>query len=122
MTTRSEIKKLEDARYAAMIAGDAAALGRMLSGNLVYTHSSGRTEDKKEYLARFGSGDLVYHAVERPQETIRIYGDAAVIAGEVRIDVTVAGTRRQLRSRHLNVWAKEKGGWKMVAWESTPMA
>jgi ketosteroid isomerase-like protein len=122
MTSEAEIERLEDARYAAMIAGDAAILSAMLADGLVYTHSSGATDDKASYIAGVASGKFTYHAVERPSETIRVYGDAALVSGEVRIDVTVGGVRKQLRSRHLNVWIREKSGWKMAAWESTPIA
>jgi hypothetical protein len=38
-----QIHALEDERYAAMIAGDADALGRLLSDRLVYRHSTAAT-------------------------------------------------------------------------------
>ena len=41
-----EIKALEDRRYRAMLAGDAAALDDLCSGDLIYTHSKA---DRDEY-------------------------------------------------------------------------
>jgi len=41
----------DDARYRAMIAGDVARLDGLLSPDLVYTHSDGKSENKSEYLA-----------------------------------------------------------------------
>jgi hypothetical protein len=41
-----EIKALEDRRYRAMLAGDAAALDDLCSGDLIYTHSKADYDDK----------------------------------------------------------------------------
>jgi hypothetical protein len=38
-----EIKELEDRRYRAMIAGDAAVLDEPCSDDLIYTHAVGET-------------------------------------------------------------------------------
>jgi len=41
-----QIHALEVERYAAMIAGDVEALGRLLSDRLVYSHSTGDHDSK----------------------------------------------------------------------------
>jgi hypothetical protein len=41
-----QIHALEDERYAAMIASDVEALGRLLSDRLVYSHSTGDHDSK----------------------------------------------------------------------------
>ncbi len=115
-----EIRALEDRRYQAMIAGDLATLEALLGDDLVYTHSTSLVDGKASYLEKLRAKKVVYRKVERPEETIKIHGDTAVITGEVRLEVLVEGSPRAMRSRFTNVWAKRPRGWQMVAWQSTP--
>jgi hypothetical protein len=43
------------------------------------------------------------------------------VNGEVRIDVEVKGTAKQVNARYLQVWARRPQGWQMVSWQSTPI-
>ena len=49
--TEADIMRLEDERYAAMLAKDVAALERLLHPDLVYMHSSGIADTKASYIA-----------------------------------------------------------------------
>ena len=93
----------------------------MLGDDLVYTHSTSLLDSKASYLDKLRSRKVVYRKVERPEESIQVYGDTAVIAGEVRLEVLVDGSPRAMRSRFTNVWAKRPRGWQMVAWQSTSL-
>lgn len=116
-----EVRALEDRRYQATIDADAATLEELLGDGLVYTHSTGRVETKAEFISATTTGKLRYQKFERPQETIQIYGDTAVITGEATIQVMVRGAAAptHLHVRHLNVWVQVANRWQMVAWEST---
>jgi len=116
-----EIRALEDQRYKAMVDGDLATLDRLLGDGLVYTHSSSAVDGKASYLESLRSKKVVYRKAERADERIQVHGDAAVITGELRLDVLLDGNPRAMRSRFLNVWAKGPRGWQMVAWQSTPV-
>ena len=50
-----EIKGLEDRRYRAMLAGDAAVLDELCSDDLIYTHSKADYDDKRSYLHKVGT-------------------------------------------------------------------
>lgn len=123
MTTQLQatIRDLEDRRFHAMCAMDLAALEALLSDALVYTHSSAATDSKTSYMEAFRSGKWVYKSVERPVEDIQVHGDCAVVTGRAEIEVVVEGKTRQLNSRYIDVWIKGANGWKMVAWQSTPI-
>lgn len=121
-TIRAEIKKLEDKRYQAMCAKDLATLEQLLGDGLVYTHSYGGADTKAQYLDGIKSGKFDYRGVERPEESIQIYGDnTAIVTGHVKISLVSNGQPRQLNSRYINVWNKGARGWQMVAWQSTPL-
>jgi ketosteroid isomerase-like protein len=118
---QDEVRALEDRRYRAMIDGDVAVLEPLLGDDLVYTHSTSLVDSKASYLDKLRSRKVVYRKVERPEESLQVYGDTAVITGEVRLEVLVDGSPRTMRSRFTNVWAKRPRGWQMVVWQSTPL-
>ena len=118
---RESIRKLEDQRYAAMIAGDAATLDKLLADSLVYTHSYGGADGKASYLDGVRAKQWVYKKIERPKENIQLHGDCAVVTGQIRIELLSDGKPRTLNSAYTNVWINGPKGWQMVAWQSTPL-
>ena len=70
-----------DARIAATIKGDVAALGAMMTDDLSYTHSSGVTETKAEFLEGLKSGKYLYRAIDAPKRRVRVHGDSALVSG-----------------------------------------
>lgn len=118
---QATIRELENRRFRAMCDADLAALDQLLADSLVYTHSSASTDSKASYMAAFRSGKWAYHSVKRPVEDIQVFGDCAVVTGRAEIEVSVEGKPRQLNSRYVDVWVKGADGWKMVAWQSTPI-
>jgi len=115
------IAALEDERYQAMIAGDIERLSRLLSDRLTYTHSTALTESKAEYLASVAKGVFRYRDIKVSERVIRDAGGAALVTGRIAIDVLIDGQPKLLQSRFLNVWIEEAGGWRMIAWQSTPI-
>src|SRR3712207_4406415 len=62
------VLQAEKQRFDLMIKKDLNGLRSALADDLLYTHSSGVTENKEEYLAGFQSGKSVYYDI-RPEET-----------------------------------------------------
>ena len=48
---KAEINKLEDRRVQAMIDNDFGTLDKLLGDDLVYTHSTGQSDTRAEYIA-----------------------------------------------------------------------
>lgn len=71
----------EKQRYAAMTKPDVAALEPLLSGDLVYAHSTGKLQSKNELLADLKSGAMRYRKIETTAPFIRFYGEVAVVNG-----------------------------------------
>jgi ketosteroid isomerase-like protein len=121
MDKTQEIRSLEDRRYRAMCEADAATLERLLADTLVYTHSYGGADSKASYLDGVRAKKWVYRKIERPKEHIELYGDCAVVTGQVRIELLADGKPKTLNSAYTNVWIKGAKGWQMAAWQSTPL-
>src|SRR5262245_7280083 len=118
---KDEIKKLEDRRFQAMVDGDFETIDRLLGDDLIYTHSSGQSDTRTEYIAQCKKGVFKYLKIERPIENIQVYGETVIVAGHVRMTVTIDGKPKLLNNRYTNVWTKGANGWQMVAWQSTPI-
>jgi hypothetical protein len=114
--SEAEIRGLEDERFRAMVAADAAALGRLLSDQMVYTHSNASVDSKASLIESIQTR-RPYQKIESPEREVRLFGDTAVVSGQARIDL---GTRI-LNARYTDVWVKGAEGWQMVAWQSTPI-
>jgi ketosteroid isomerase-like protein len=115
------IHDLETRRFNAMCAADAGALEQLLADGMVYTHSNATTDGKASYIAGVTSGKWKYRKIERPVEDIQVHGDAAIVTGQVRIEVVIDGQARTMNSRYIDVWIKGAKGWQMSAWQSTPI-
>ena len=118
--SEAEIRGLEDERFRAMVAADAAALDRLLSDQLVYTHSNAGVDTKASLIESIRTR-RPYQKVERPVEEIRLFGDSAVVSGQARIELLSPTGTRVLNARYTDVWVKGSQGWQMVAWQSTPI-
>src|SRR5262245_10095151 len=97
----------------AVLKRDTAALERLLADDLTYTHASGKTQTKAEYIASIPSSK--YESFTESDTKIRVYGKAAVLTGFV--DVKLAGAE-PYRVRTIEMYVQNPGGWQMVAKQS----
>ena len=115
-----EVKKAETEWADAVKRQDMAALNRILSDDLVYTHSTGIIDSKSEYLNKMKSGAQKYEAIEHSDTKIRTYGDdTGVVNTRVRMAGATKGVpfNNQLLMTH--VWVKKDGRWQLVAHQTT---
>ncbi len=117
-----QIHALEVERYAAMVAADVEALGRLLSDRLVYRHSTGGHDSKASYLERVRDGTFVYESIEHPEDQIIVTDGAAVVLGLMIARVYRAGVLHELRNAACAVWAREAGHWRLVAYQPAPIS
>ena len=108
-------------RCDALLKQDIDALESLIGDDLHYVHSSATAEDKALYLSRLRDRYYVYHGLQNLAREWRVFNDLALCNGDVLIEVEVKGTRKSIKSRYLQVWAKRASGWQMISWHSTPM-
>lgn len=114
----------EAQRCQALACGDFAALGDVLSRDLLHTHTRGNSDGYDSYLM-YMQTTLELLNVERGELRIRHYGDAAVMTG---VQVNTArlrggdGTLMRIESKAIQVWAKEADGqWRVTAFQATSL-
>jgi ketosteroid isomerase-like protein len=114
-----KIIELDKQRMAAMAQKDIATLNRLLSDDLVYTHSSARLDTKQSLVGNMESGSTVYTAVEPSEVKAQDLGETVVLTGACRISVMSQGRPNSFSVRFTDVYANKGGQWQMVAWQST---
>jgi ketosteroid isomerase-like protein len=115
--------KQADRRWAeATIKMDIPTLEQLLADDLTYSHSSGRTETKAEFLNATKTQSLKYEAVDAQDVKVRVRGNMAVLTSVTNLTVRPAGGQSNtFRARILRVYAREKGAWRLFAHQSTRM-
>ena len=110
---------LDRKRMDAMARQDLAALGALISDDLVYTHSTARLDTKQSLLGAMESGATVYTSVAPSEVKAQDLGDTVVLTGSARIGVLSQGRPNSFAVRFTDVWSNKAGRWQMVAWQST---
>jgi ketosteroid isomerase-like protein len=97
----------------AMIAGDRAALQQLAADELTYGHSSGRLENKSEFIEALASGKSGFTAIELNDQAVSVIDNTALVRHRF------VGTRKadgdQMKLMILTVWLKRGEQWKLVA-------
>ncbi len=120
----TDIQAIEAAdarRCQAALDKDAATLRELMGDDLLYVHSSATAEDKATYIDRVVNGFYDYKGFTHIRRNFRVYGDVALVDGDVRIQVVVKGGLKDFVSRYLQAWARRDGRWQVVSWQSTPV-
>ena len=97
----------------AMVAGDKAALEKLAMDELSYGHSSGRLENKAEFIATLTSGKAGFSAIELSDQTVSVVDKIALVRHVFN------GTRRKegdkMKLAILTVWLQQQEQWKLLA-------
>lgn len=113
----------EDRFFAALLAGDGEALGRLLAPDFVLVDVLTGSEIPRDVLVDLvGGGQLVFESVERVNSRLRGYGDAAVVTGETRMAGRFGEQRWTAHSRYTHVYVLAAGGWLLASAQGTPIA
>ncbi len=113
------VRRADQARLAAMMASDGAALGRLMSDELRFVHSDGRLETKSDYVKNMLAGDTQYaEAKTTGVEVLQASGDVVILIGAQEMRKRLGPTWSDVKLRFLAVWRNEGGTWRMFAWQS----
>ena len=111
-----EVLAAMDAYKEAMIHKDGAALDKLLSDDLTYTHSGGQHETKADVIKSITTGKTIIEALDFSDTNVRLYGNVALVKGKV--DLWHSKTNI-VHMNVLHVWVKGPQGWQMVARQAT---
>jgi hypothetical protein len=113
----------EKRRCDAMLANDNAALADLLDARLHFSHATGALDDREAYLAKMAARRILYKAIVWSEERVTALApEAAMLTGRMTTDVRVDGVDKRLENRVITVWGRQGGAWRLIAFQSTPLA
>ena len=98
----------------AMINKDSTALHHLTLDGLTYGHSSGRIEDKTQFIDGIVNGSFVFNTIERTDQSISVHGDTAIARHILNAEATSDGVPVDLRIGIIMTFQKN-GSWKLLA-------
>ncbi len=114
-----EALKAEDARYAAQMGDDFAAMDELFSPDLVYIHTSSVLDNKASYIESMRSGTVKYKVMRRSEVNVRTFGCVAIINGIGNYDVRVKDNDVNVVLRFTSIWQKKDNALEFISWQST---
>jgi hypothetical protein len=115
------LRAAEMQRFQAQIDADAKVLGQLLDDALEYSHSNGELDTKASFIESLTSGRRDYVTTRANIESIRIFGDVAIIRGRAKVTVADGGQSRDLDLGYTDIWLWKGNRWQMTAWRSARM-
>lgn len=98
----------------AMIAADRSTLEKLTTGELSYGHSSGRIENRAEFIEALTSGKSGFSAIELSDQTIDVV-DKIGIVRHVFSGASRKAQGEKLKLSILTVWLQQQDQWKLLA-------
>ncbi len=114
-----EVLLVQARRFRAMTENDVSALESILSDDLTYTHTTGRTETKAEFLSSLQARGIAYHSIEPTHVKVRISATTAVITGISAMKVSAGENNYEFSIRFIEVYENDEESWRLIAWQST---
>lgn len=115
---QAEIEAIERQRFEAMTTKNIDFLKNVLADDLSYTHSNGLVEDKATHLENIRTGKLQYRSIQPEEMKLRLHRRSAIGIGIVNVTGILNEKEFNIRLRYTDVYVKEKGKWRLVAWQS----
>jgi len=119
MAESSELVELETRRCEAISAGNIETLKSLLSDDYVHVHMNAAVDDRARHLAGVAKRP---RTTTRGEIQVRIYGDLAVLTGELVNQMAVPGQEpRVMRAYCHQVAVRQGGAWLFVSTQLTPL-
>lgn len=121
-SVKEQIEKLQEESRKAALQGDASFLEKYLANDYVGIDPTGAITTKDKAIQERKSGAIKYESIDVHDTKIRAYGNTAIVESLASVKLTSNGKPISGDYRATFVWVKEKGSWKRVAFQSTPVA
>lgn len=99
----------------AMIDGDKTALENIAADELSYGHSSGKMQNKAEFVDGIASGASDFVTIDLTDQTIKVAGNTAIVRHKLAAQTNDGGKPGSVNLGILLIWQKQKGKWKLLA-------
>lgn len=98
----------------ATVSNDFAALANLVADDYMLVNSDSSLQDKQSYLEDFKVPGFKLDPYELQQQVHKAWGDAALLAGVVRLSWTLKGEHHERLLRIAHVWTRHDGRWRIA--------
>ena len=109
------VKDSVEALRKALLVADKAQLEQLAAAQLSYGHSSGKVQNKAEFVDGVVTRKAVVKSLDFPELTVAVAGDAAIARHLYVSESETDGKPNNVRIGVLAVWQKQDGNWKLLA-------
>lgn len=103
-----------DSMTQAMLHKDIAKLKTLTSDNVSYGHSSGKVQNKAEFVADIETGRSGFNTLQMLNQKIILNGDTALVRNHFSAEAVNSGTVVPTEIENFQVWQKQKGHWLLI--------
>ena len=89
--TGEEVLQAENLRLSSQMKNDLDMMSALLDEDLVYVRNSAVVDTKASYLDSMRRGETIYDIIEHTNDSVRLFGCVAILSGQGRYDVRIAG-------------------------------
>jgi ketosteroid isomerase-like protein len=114
-----DILRVEQALCEAYRTGDAATLRQALDERYTLTDSRGTVIPREADIAEVEKGDPQYEVFRNHDQTLRLYGDAAIVNGITTVKGSSGGKAFAADFQFTDTWVYRDGQWKLAASHAT---
>ncbi|MDB5247820.1 MAG: hypothetical protein JWQ40_2214 [Segetibacter sp.] len=107
--------RVEALNKAIFEAKDSAAINELVADGVTYGHSTGLVEDKPTMIRNAVANEEVYSNLTSERLVTVDAGKAIVVRYILRASTIKAGSPSSLNISIMQVWAKDKGKWRLFA-------
>jgi hypothetical protein len=99
----------------ALVDTNRKALESITAETLTYGHSSGKVENKADFINNVFTSPIHFLKIDATEFDIKFYGNTAIVRHHFYSEVINAGKPDTIKLHVLQVWIKEKKEWKLTA-------
>ena len=122
LDTADDVRRLSGRIYDAWCAGDAGALGALLTDDFRLVGPLGFVLARDEWLGQHRSGALVTHEIAWEAEDLRVHGDCAVAIGTLFQKAEYRGQPADGQFRATMIAVRRSGGLRLAGMHLSPIA
>ncbi len=116
------VEEADRSFFAALRAGDGAALAGLLDDDFVLVDVLRGAEVRRdELIAAVGAGQLRFDAIDVRSFRVRRYAGTALITGETRMRGRFGDSAWSAHSRYTHVYVAQSERWRLVSAQGTPI-
>jgi Domain of unknown function (DUF4440) len=112
--TEQFVLRLHEKKFQWMVKKQLDSLKNSLDERVVYVHSNGWVQNKKEVIDDLKSGKLIMNSVTVTEAKARVYKGAVIVNGKGKFDVVIDGKSVVIDLLYTEVYVKRKDGWLLV--------